>query len=92
MPLLQKMDRMVSFRLSNEEYEQMREICDATGARTISDVARMAMEAFVRNGHSRKTNLELSARVEELESHIERLDFRLAELTGAAPQATGGGE
>jgi hypothetical protein len=36
--------KMVSFRLSIEEYTAIRAICESRGIRSISDLARMAMQ------------------------------------------------
>lgn len=38
---------MVSVRLSEDEYVALRELCNATGARSVSDVTRDAMRAFL---------------------------------------------
>jgi hypothetical protein len=38
-----KRSKMVSFRLSPEEYSRFREVCAVKGIRSISDLARVAM-------------------------------------------------
>ena len=38
--------KMVNFRMSTADYERFREICAARGLRSISELARSAMESF----------------------------------------------
>jgi hypothetical protein len=40
-------DRLVYFRISEEEFERMQKACDATGARSVSDLARAAVQEFI---------------------------------------------
>jgi len=42
-----RMSRMVSFRLSKEEFERFKERCEATEAKSISDLARTAMHHWL---------------------------------------------
>ena len=41
---------MVSFRLSEEEYEGLKHICLTVGARSLSDIARDAVQRLLSNG------------------------------------------
>ncbi len=63
--------RTVNFRVSPEEYEQLRQACAAEGARSLSDFARMAV---FRNGAPLGTALD---------DRMERLERRLEDLTDA---------
>ena len=47
MPLLKRRTKLVSFRLSDEEYEKLRVACVAEGARSISEFARSALQRSV---------------------------------------------
>lgn len=47
---------MISVRLSEEEYTALRELCSASGARSVSDLTRDAMHAFL-SGASRESGL-----------------------------------
>ena len=40
-------DRMISFRLSVDEYERFRDICLAHGIRYLSELARVAINHFI---------------------------------------------
>ncbi len=77
-----RMERMVSFRLSEEEYQQFLRLCRASNARSISAVARSAMHYWLERGPfnrddptSRKLE-KLEARVALLTAEVERLQQR----------------
>ena len=73
------MDRMVSFRLPEEEYQELRRVCDEADSRSISDMARMAMHHWLKHGSAKSTAnlqqkvLELEARLAELSAMVESL-------------------
>jgi hypothetical protein len=46
---------MVSFRLSEEEYEGLKHICITVGARSLSDIARDAVQRLLSNGAEPKS-------------------------------------
>ncbi len=76
------MERMVSFRLSEEEYQQFLRLCRASSARSISEVARSAMHYWLERGPfnqddhtSRKLEI-LETRVALLTAEVERLQQR----------------
>ncbi len=72
MPVLKRRSRMVSFRLSEDEYHSMMEKCISQGSRSLSDFARSA--ACERgNGKADPAVLKLKERVEELDLMIKRL-------------------
>lgn len=81
MTVLKRRSRIVSFRLSPEEYEAMKERCITEGARSISDLARASAcrsltasrESPSRNLVSEATIRLLRARVDELEREVHRL-------------------
>jgi len=47
MPRLNRRTRVISIRLSDEEYEQLRDLCLSKGVDTISDLARSAMKHLI---------------------------------------------
>ncbi len=77
-----RMERMVSFRLSEGEYQQFLRLCRASNARSISEVARSAMHRWLEgspfNGddHTSQKLEELEARVARLTAEVERLQQR----------------
>jgi len=64
--------RMVSFRLSEEEYDGLKNLCLAEGARSVSDLARATVCRLLRmpNGSPVQT---LERRVQELDREVKRL-------------------
>lgn len=80
---------MVSFRVSPEEYTQLRQACSVKGLRTLSELARTAMENLVlSSGQVIPLDLqvqELRDRVTALSDQIERLAaLRQPDRTSAA--------
>ena len=89
MNVLKRRSRMVSFRLSEEEYESLRDICLTAGARSLSDIARDAVHRLIGNGGEQKKDLEsqlrlLSERMDAIDQEVRRLSGRL-ESQAAAP-------
>ena len=82
MTVLKPRSRMISVRLSEEEYSALRLLCSATGARSVSDLTRDAMRALV-NGAAREHPLgnyvdEFRAQIHNLDQKIEELAARIA--------------
>ncbi len=80
MAVLKRRSRIVSFRLSPEEYEAIKERCVTEGARSISDFARTSAcnslpprESSQRGLVSEATIRLLRAKVDELEREVHRL-------------------
>ncbi len=78
MTVLKRRSKMVSFRLSEEEYEGLKHICIAVGARSLSDIARDAVQRLL--GNSTEATSEgdvglrrLHERVDALASEVKRL-------------------
>lgn len=75
--------RMVSFRVSAEEYERMRELCFSQGLGSVSDFARTAIHALLQNPKVAGP-LSLELRVADLEGRIKILTSDLRKLQGRA--------
>ena len=78
MSVLRPRNRLVNFRMSEEEYEILRAACSLKGARSISDFARSAVLCSVgmeqqQEGSVQKRLSSLGHKVSELESRVERL-------------------
>jgi len=87
MTLLTKRSRMVSIRLSDEEFRRLRELCTATGARSLSDLARDAMHRLMAgvgpgNGASDERLTERVAELDQRLNHLQERVSRLALLVG----------
>ena len=82
MTVLKPRSRMISVRLSEDEYSALRRLCSASGARSVSDLTRDAMRVLLK-GASREDVLEshmdeFTAQIRNLNQKIERL---AAEIT-----------
>jgi hypothetical protein len=77
MLVMKRRSRMVSIRLSDQEYDTLKNACASAGARSVSDVARDAILQLVAgNGTSARIESQMDKlrwRMEELEGEVKRL-------------------
>jgi hypothetical protein len=80
---------MVSFRLSAEEYEKFREFCFTSGIRSVSEMARVAINTLLQEP-TRAGHESLEARVADLEGrlHILALDMKRLVQQSLQPNGT----
>ena len=68
--------------MSEEEFTALRRICVATGARSLSDLAREAMRGLLNGAHSgsesETSRIEYSAQMRDLEQKVEKLSAEIA--------------
>jgi len=77
---IRRRSRMISVRLSEDEYAALRHVCLLTGARSVSDLTRDAMRSVLkRANHDGSTgNLEeVLAGMKDLEKKVERLEAQI---------------
>lgn len=91
MAVLKPRNRMVNFRLSEAEYEELRNYCLSRGARSLSDFARSAVCHYIgsANGDDKIEDKigKLNGKVDELDQEVKRL-ARLLDGDGRrAPRA-----
>ena len=84
MTVLKPRSRMISVRVSEEEYTALRRLCSLTGARSVSDITRDAMRAVLR-GVNREESIggdldEFRANMETLEKKVEQLEAKFSTL------------
>jgi hypothetical protein len=73
-----KRSKMVSFRLSPEEYTRLREVCAVKGVRSISDLARVAMTVIA----SEKVEIDpLSDQVRDIRRQVQSLSMELDRIS-----------
>jgi len=77
---------MISFRLTAEEYERFRDLCYTHGIRSVSEMARTAINMMLTQP-SRAPQEALETRVSELESRLHLLSLEIKKLNqhSAAP-------
>ena len=78
MAVMKPRSRSISIRLSEEEFITLKQLCSATGARSVSDLTRDAMRMIL-TGASRDDVITL--RLDELRTQLKHLDRKLDELT-----------
>jgi len=87
MGVLKTRKRMVSLRLSDDEYQRLVELRSAYGAHSTSDLARTAVCSFLDNadkprGVRTPAVAELQAKVVEIEATVLRLSRMVASGAG----------
>jgi len=76
--------RMISFRLTEEEHERFRQLCSSHGIRSVSELARLAMNNYFERP-LRATYEGLETRIAELENRLQGLALELKRVN---PQET----
>ena len=82
---------MISFRLTAEEYDRFHELCATCGTRSVSELARAAINALLKQpAHAPSEAIE--SRVTELEGRVNILRSEFMKLrrqeAGQTPDAT----
>ncbi len=78
MAVLKRKSRMISLRLSDEEYESLRSLYRMHGSRSVSEFARNAMQKVI--GESISPAGTLETRIVELDHKMSSLDHEVARL------------
>ena len=92
MAVLKPRNRLVYFRISEDEFQQLVQLCQREGARSISDLARDAMHRLLVEG-SNNSNGDATAHVKALDKLIGQVSMQiqqLASLQGREPEREGG--
>lgn len=81
MGILKPRSKMISVRLSEDEYHELRDMCASHEARSVSEMARKAMQTILGQASGRSDDPALlNLRVQELLSHVSLIDGRLNHL------------
>jgi hypothetical protein len=70
--------RMISIRLSDEEYTGLKRLCVVRGARSVSDLARAAMSTMLVDGEA-----AIVPRVEEMRLELAALNRKVDQISAA---------
>lgn len=73
---------MISFRLSEDEYASLRQVCENEGARSVSDLARDAVHRLI----VKDTQSDVELTLRELQGRLDTLDLQVQRLSIAANQ------
>ena len=86
MSVLKRRSKMVSFRLSEQEYESLLALCATRGARSLSDLARDAMQRLL-GGHN-GAGAPAESEVEKLHGQMQELDREVRRLAQMMSERT----
>jgi len=89
MSVLRPRSRIISIRLSEDEYIGLKRLCSDTGARSVSDLAREGMRSLI-NATSRED--ALGSWTDEFRLQMRSLDRKIEELTARLLSANSNGK
>jgi hypothetical protein len=90
--VLKPRERLVYFRISEDEFHQFVNVCEQEGARSVSDLARSAVQRLISDGNRDREDQGLAPKVQVLEKLIAELAAQvqfLAELLRRSGAAVG---
>lgn len=88
MAVLKPRKRLVYFRVSEEEFQRFSIMCDSTEARSLSDLARTALERMMHDGNA-GAEVKLTQKLALLDDLIQKLQSKLYQLDHLVEQANG---
>ena len=80
MKILKRKSRMISFRLSEDEYASLRSLCENEGARSVSDLARDAVHRLI----VKDSETDVAVTLRALQGRLDTLDLQVQRLSIAA--------
>jgi hypothetical protein len=83
MPVFKPRERLVYFRISEDEFRQFNSVCEQGGARSVSDLARNAVQRLITDGQRQKEGQELEDKMRVLEGLIAAVTQQLHLLTSS---------
>lgn len=88
MAVLKPRERLVYFRVSEDEFRQFVSVCEQAGARSVSDLARNAVQRLIAEGQRQRENQELEEKMVVLERLIAAVTEQLQLLSSQAREAS----
>jgi len=89
MAVLKPRERLVYFRISEDEFRQFVSVCEQAGARSVSDLARNAVQRLITDGNRQRQHDEDAEKMCRLERLIAEVTEQLHLLAGSKNQANG---
>ena len=78
MPVLKRRNRVVVFRLTQDEYQDLKTVCSVRGARNISDFARSELLTFI--GQETRPEAALHGRLSEVDQKLSSLESEIQRM------------
>ncbi len=88
MAVLKPRERLVYFRISEDEFRQFITACEQGGARSVSDLARSAVQRLIADGDRQKEDSRLEEKMRVLEDLIAAVTEQLHLLTAQRQEGT----
>lgn len=82
MAVLKPRERLVYFRVSEDEFRQFVSVCEQAGARSLSDLARNAVQKLIAEGQRQRDGHELEEKIQVLDRLIAAVTAQLQLLSG----------
>jgi len=83
--VLKPRERLVYFRISEDEFRQFISVCEQAGARSVSDLARSAVQRLIADGNRQREDEELTNKMFRLERLIAQVTEQLQLLNNRTP-------
>jgi hypothetical protein len=90
--VLKPRERLVYFRVSEDEFRQFVSVCEQGGARSVSDLARSAVQRLIADGQRQREDTELDEKMRMLERLIAAVTAQLNLLAESHTRAVAGDE
>ncbi|MBI2685989.1 MAG: ribbon-helix-helix protein, CopG family [Acidobacteria bacterium] len=87
--MIKRRTKMVSIRLLDDEYRRLKELCEAKGARSVSDLARDAMFRMLSPSTPDADPNALEHRVRTLDQKVARLGEQMEEISSRLERGRG---
>jgi len=83
--VLKPRERLVYFRVSEDEFRQFVSVCEQAGARSVSDLARNAVQRLIADGQRHREDHSIDEKFQVLERLIAAVTEQLQLLTVKEP-------
>jgi hypothetical protein len=80
MPRLTRRNKVISIRLSDEEFDQLQNLCVTKGAESISELARNGMKLLL-SQETQSGPAAVESRVNQMQDRVTTLDREVARLS-----------
>ncbi len=93
MAALRRRTRLLTIRLSSDEYEALQRVSASEGARSLSEFARLAIIEYIRSRSSERGSLAgdltaLGTQLEQIDDVIKDLSTRIERVLGKGSSGT----
>jgi hypothetical protein len=79
--VLKPRERLVYFRVSEDEFRQFVSVCEQAGARSVSDLARNAVQRLIADGQRHREDHSIEEKIQVLDRLIAAVTEQLHLLT-----------